>query len=142
MANTIQFKRGGTAPGSLAAGEIAIDTTNQKLYYGNASAQVTEAGGSSAIEASFTADGAISAGDPVGIQASGKVKTIGPGYNTRDVGIGKDSNFAHSVFVPTVKTVEVGAVSFHIVDEVCSTPVSFKCKFFVQPNSVIPHNQD
>lgn len=102
MANTIQFKRGGTAPGSLAAGEIAIDTTNQKLYYGNASAQVTEAGGSSAIEASFTADGAISAGDPVGIQASGKVKTIGPGYNTRDVGIGKDSNFAISVFVPTV----------------------------------------
>ena len=102
MANTIQFKRGGTAPGSLAAGEIAIDTTNQKLYYGNASAQVTEAGGSSAIEASFTADGAISAGDPVGIQASGKVKTIGTGYNSAAVDTGQDEHFRKIIYVPHV----------------------------------------
>ena len=102
MANTIQFKRGGTAPGSLAAGEIAIDTTNQKLYYGNASAQVTEAGGSSAIEASFTADGAISAGDPVGIQASGKVKTIGTGYNSAAVDTGQDEQFRKIIYVPHV----------------------------------------
>lgn len=102
MANTIQFKRGGTAPGSLAAGEIAIDTTNQKLYYGNASAQVTEAGGSSAIEASFTADGAISAGDPVGIQASGKVKTIGTGYNSAAVDTGQDEQHRKIIYVPHV----------------------------------------
>ena len=102
MANTIQFKRGGTAPGSLAAGEIAIDTTNQKLYYGNASAQVTEAGGSSAIEASFTADGAISAGDPVGIQASGKVKTIGTGYNSAAVDTGQDEQYRKIIYVPHV----------------------------------------
>ena len=42
MASTIQIKRGSGAPGSLADGELAVDTGNKILYVGNSASGVVE----------------------------------------------------------------------------------------------------
>jgi hypothetical protein len=42
VASTIQIKRGSGAPGSLADGELAVDTGNKILYVGNSASGVVE----------------------------------------------------------------------------------------------------
>jgi len=105
MANTIKLKRGSGAPGTLAAGEIALDTSNGTFYVGDGSAVQELSLGATPNSASFTAVGSIADGAAVAIRDDGKVEDIGAATAGTAVvyesaAISGGDNYTHSVYHP------------------------------------------
>jgi hypothetical protein len=105
MANTIKLKRGSGAPGTLAAGEIALDTSNGTFYVGDGSAVQELSLGATPNSASFTAAGSIADGAAVAIRDDGKVEdigavTAGTAVVYESAGISAGDNYTHSVYHP------------------------------------------
>ena len=105
MANTIKLKRGSGTPGTLAAGELALDTSNGTFYVGDGSAVQELSLGATPNSASFTAAGSIADGAAVAIRDDGKVEdigavTAGTAVVYESASMSGGSNYMHSVYHP------------------------------------------